>query len=75
MPIEAPIAAGATTQGAAAGFGTTLSGVGIGAKTFVLAHPVALAAVGGVLLGLGAYHGVRRWRNKPTETEEVAAAA
>ncbi len=74
MPIETPIAAGAATQGSSTGFGATLSGVGIGAKAFVLAHPVTLAAAGGVLLGLGAYHGVRRWRNKPTETEEVAAA-
>ncbi len=70
-PLVATAAAKGTSAGISAGVGSTLSAFGTGIKIFALAHPVSLVATGGVLLGLGGYHAVSRWRKKHAE-EEVA---
>ena len=71
MVTEAPLVATAAAKGTSAGVGSALSAFGTGIKVFALAHPVSLATTGGVLLGLGGYHAVSRWRKKHAE-EEVA---
>ncbi len=75
MAAKAPVAATMAVKGTSAGYGAALSGVGTGLKAFVLLHPVSLATTGGILLGLGAYYAMGRWRQKPVaEAEETATA-
>lgn len=60
---------------AAPGIGAALAGLGTAVKAFVVANPVGLAAVGGVLVGAGAYYALTRNRNKPAPAAAEAPAA
>ena len=67
MPVEAPVVS-------SSGLSTALSGVGTGLKAFMLAHPVSLAALGGIAVGVGAYYAVGRMRDRQADKAEVNAA-
>lgn len=66
-----------TGGGSLASVGNSLANVGTAAKAFVLAHPMGMAAAGGVLLGIGAYYAVGKMFKKkeaaPVEAAPVAA--
>jgi predicted transporter len=40
-------------------------------KAFLLAHPVGVAVVGGVLIGLGAYYIAKKWSAPKEETAKA----
>ena len=70
------VAAATPATATAPGIGASLAGLGTAVKAFVLANPVGMAALGGVLLGAGAYYALTRKRNKPAAaTAEAPAAA
>lgn len=60
--VQVPYAIASTVAAPAGtpGIGASLAGLGTAVKVFVLSHPVSLAAVGGVLLGAGAYRVLTR---------------
>ncbi|NOY72813.1 MAG: hypothetical protein GXP14_10625 [Gammaproteobacteria bacterium] len=55
----------------------SLASMGITTKAFVLAHPVGVAIIGGVLIGVGTYYVVKKFRGKDKEqaTSGTPAAA
>jgi hypothetical protein len=61
--MEAEIASAASSNG-------TLASLLGATKAFALAHPIAIAATGGALLGLGTYYVLRK-----TFTKKPALAA
>ncbi len=87
MASETLVGAGLVSEGATAGL-SALSAAGTGVKLFVLANPITMTALGGVLVGAAGYYGYNRWRNRsdnnaseaeieadaPEETAEPAAA-
>jgi len=46
---------------------SSLASMGTATKAFVLAHPVGVAIVGGVLIGAGAYYVVKKFQGKDKE--------
>jgi hypothetical protein len=76
MATEATAAALAA-EGTSAGAGA-LTAVGTGLKAFLLANPVSLAAVAGLVVGAGGYYLLARQGNKQEheheETEEAGKA-
>jgi len=74
MPTEIPATTVLASQGTS-GPAATLAGVGTGLKAFVVAHPVTLAAVAGILLGIAGYYAVDRFWKKPEETGTGETAA
>jgi hypothetical protein len=50
----------AGSKGSLASLGHSLLSVGGASKAFVLAHPIGIATLGGVLLGLGSYHAINK---------------
>lgn len=70
--METEVATAASTKGSLASVGSSLMNVGTASKAFVLAHPMGMAAVGGAVLGIGAYYAVGKIFKKK---EAVPAAA
>lgn len=68
-------AAAPAAPAAAPGIGASLAALGTAVKAFVLANPVGIAAVGGALVGAGAYYAFTRLRSKPAAATEAPAAA
>lgn len=53
---------------AVSGVATTETAIGLGAiKSFVVAHPIGVALVGGVLVGVGTYWVMKKFFNKKDE--------
>jgi hypothetical protein len=75
-PVQVPLAlASAAAPAAPPGIGASLASLGTAVKVLVLSHPASLAAVGGALLGAGAYHMLTRKRAPAaTPAPEPAAA-
>lgn len=53
----------------------SLTAVGTAIKAFVVAHPMAMAATGGALLGITAYHFAGKIFSKKASPVPVPAAA
>lgn len=67
--MAAEVVASTAGNGSAAAVGTA-------AKAFVLAHPLGMAAAGGVLLGMGTYHLLgKAFKKKEAPAEAVVAEA
>ena len=66
--------AAANTAGSSSA-GTSLAKLGATMKGVVMAHPIAWGAVGGVLLGVGAYYAIGKLRSKKEESAEQAEPA
>jgi hypothetical protein len=63
----------ATTSNALTSQATALAG---STKSFLLAHPIGVAIVGGIIVGTGTYYAVKYFtRKKEEEPQEAAAAA
>lgn len=72
MAAETSAGSGLVAEGATAGF-DALAAAGTGAKAFVLANPLTMAALGGVLVGVGGYYAYNRWRNKSGKEAQAGA--
>lgn len=63
------------SSGTLAAIGSSLANVGTATKAFVLAHPMGMAAVGGALLGIGAYYALGKAFKKTEAPVQTAPAA
>lgn len=55
--------------------GGSLAAIGSATKAFVLAHPVGMAAMGGVIVGMGAYYYLSKRSQKKAESNAAEATA
>ena len=69
MATESMAGAGLVSEGATVGL-NALSAAGTGVKLFVLANPITMTALGGVLVGAAGYYAYNRWRNKSDDEAE-----
>lgn len=75
MEAEVATAAAGSTGSTLSSIGSSLASIGTASKAFALAHPMGMAAAGGVLLGLGTYYALGKMFGKKKTAEPVMAAA
>jgi hypothetical protein len=75
MEAEVATTAAATTGNTLSSIGSSLANIGTASKAFVLAHPMGMAAAGGVLLGLGTYYALGKMFGKKTTAAPAIATA
>lgn len=75
MEAEVATTAAGSTGSALSSIGSSLANIGTVSKAFVLAHPMGMAAAGGVMLGLGTYYAFGKMFGKKKIAEPVMAAA
>lgn len=63
------------SSGSLSSVGNSLANVGTASKAFVLAHPMGMAAAGGVLLGVGAYYAIGKMFGKKEKAESLQPEA
>ncbi len=68
MSTETAAGVGLVAEGASAGF-NTLAAAGTGLKAFLIANPLSMTALGGVLAGVGGYYAYTQWRNRKDKQE------
>jgi len=74
-PAAANAAVPAANTAGSSSAGTSLAKLGTTMKGVVMAHPVVWGAVGGALLGIGAYYAIGKLRSKKEESAEQAEPA
>lgn len=55
--------------------GKAISSLGAKTSSFLVAHPVGVAIIGGVIIGMGTYFLMNKFFSKPAETSKEEAAA
>lgn len=68
MATETATGVGIVAEGASAGF-NALAAAGTGLKAFLVANPLSMTALGGVLAGVGGYYAYTQWRNRSAKQE------